>query len=481
MKSRRSNSVLWLAAGLLCSGMARAEAPKVGDPPEALNMRLVGLHDLQARSAYQPTIHKQGDHWIAYIGHHGGTDAIPNPVNPMTGKAEPNGTSILDVTDPAHPVYLKHIPGQEGTYESGGAQMVRVCDGATLPKADKSAVYMLRTFGSEAHEIWNVADPANPVLIRRLDGLKDTHKSWWECDTGIAFLVSGAPAWRTRRMTQVYDLSDPARPAKIRDFGLAGQEPGATGAVPTELHGPISTGPAGNRVYFGYGTDKGGILQIVDRDKLLHGPKEPIPPNLQYPEISRLNMSSLNGAHTAFPMPGMPIAEFARDKVGGTRDIVMIVDEAILNECGEARQMVWFADVTIESGPMVISNYTVPEASGSFCERGGRFGAHSSNESMAPVYYKKMAFISFFNAGVRALDVRDPYRPKEIGYFIPSVTRATDSRCVRVEGKDRCKTAIQTNNVEIDERGYIYAVDRANTGLHILELTGEARAAAGLQ
>jgi hypothetical protein len=481
MKSQRSSSALWLAAGLLCSGMARAEAPKVGDAPEALNMRLVGLHDLQARSAYQPTIHKQGDRWIAYIGHHGGTDAIPNPVNPMTGKAEPNGTSIVDVTDPAHPVYLKHIPGQEGTYESGGAQMVRVCDGATLPKAERSAVYMLRTFGSEAHEIWNVADPANPVLITRLDGLKDTHKSWWECDTGIAFLVSGAPGWRTRRMTQVYDLSDPARPAKIRDFGLVGQEPGATGAIPTELHGPISTGPAGNRVYFGYGTDKGGILQIVDRDKLLHGPKEPIAANLQYPEIARLYMSALNGAHTTFPMPGMPIAEFAKDKVGSTRDIVMIVDEAILNECGEARQMVWFADVTIESRPMVISNYTVPEASGSFCDRGGRFGAHSSSESMAPVYYKKIAFISFFNAGVRALDVRDPYHPKEIGYFIPSITQATDPRCVRSEGKERCKTAIQTNNVETDERGYVYAVDRANTGLHILELTGSAREAAGVE
>ena len=45
---------------------------------------------------------------------------------------------------------------------------------------------MLRTFGSEAHEIWNVADPASPVLLTRLAGLKDTHESWWECDTGIA-------------------------------------------------------------------------------------------------------------------------------------------------------------------------------------------------------------------------------------------------------------------------------------------------------
>ena len=49
-----------------------------------------------------------------------------------------------------------------------------------------------------------------------------------------------------------------------------------------------------------------------------------------------------------------------------------------------------------------------------------------------------------------------------------------------IDGKDRCKVAIQTNNVETDERGYIYIVDRANTGLHILELTGAARAVAGL-
>ncbi|MCP3473366.1 hypothetical protein NLM33_23940 [Bradyrhizobium sp. CCGUVB1N3] len=463
-----------------CSSVHAQKQQVIGAPPETSNMKLVGFNDLQARSAYQPTIHHQGDRWIAYIGHHGGTDDVPNPVNPLTGQAEPNGTSIVDVTDPAHPKYLRHLPGQEGKYESGGAQMVRVCDGKSLPKGDANAVYLLRTFGSEAHEIWNVADPANPVLVTRISGLKDTHKSWWECDTGIAYLVSGAPDWRTRRMTQVYDLSDPAHPQKIRDFGLPGQEPGATGAVPTELHGPISTGPTGNRVYFGYGTNKGGILQIVDREKLLNGGKEPTPENLRYPEIARLPMSAFNGAHTTFPMLDMPVAEFAEDKDGKTRDIVMIVDEAILNECGEARQMVWFADVTTETRPMMISSYTVPEASGQFCQRGGRFGSHSSNESMAPVYYKKMAFIAFFNAGVRALDIRDPYHPKEVGYFIPAITQATDKRCIPIEGGERCKVAIQTNNVETDDRGYIYIVDRANTGMHVLELTGPARAVAGL-
>ena len=65
-----------------------------------------------------------------------------------------------------------------------------------------------------------------------------------------------------------------------------------------------------------------------------------------------------------------------------------------------------------------------------------------------------------------------------MAYYIPAITANTEPRCVKVDGVDRCKIAIQTNNVEVDNRGYIYAADRANTGLHILSLTGEARAAA---
>ena len=141
--------------------------------------------------------------------------------------------------------------------------------------------------------------------------------------------------------------------------------------------------------------------------------------------------------------------------------------------------MVWFVDVTSEAKPMVVSSWSVPEESGHFCARGGRFGTHSSNESFAPVYYKRLMFFSYFNAGVRAVDIRDPYRPKEVGYYIPAITDKTDKRCVpNASGGESCKVAIQSNNVEVDDRGYIYIVDRANTGMHILELTGGARAIA---
>jgi hypothetical protein len=61
---------------------------------------------------------------------------------------------------------------------------------------------------------------------------------------------------------------------------------------------------------------------------------------------------------------------------------------------------------------------------------------------------------------------------------VPRTTANTHQRCVTVGGVERCKTAIQTNNVEVDDRGFVYIVDRANTGMHILEVTGEARAIA---
>ena len=68
-----------------------------------------------------------------------------------------------------------------------------------------------------------------------------------------------------------------------------------------------------------------------------------------------------------------------------------------------------------------------------------------------------------------------------VGYYIPAITSRTEQRCVGQGAEQRCKIAIQTNNVEVDDRGYIYAADRANTGLHIVELTGPARLVANFQ
>ena len=66
---------------------------------------------------------------------------------------------------------------------------------------------------------------------------------------------------------------------------------------------------------------------------------------------------------------------------------------------------------------------------------------------------------TFFNAGVRAYDIRDPYQPREIAYFVPGAPAMSPAG------------AIQLNDVYVDERRIVYTVDRFAGGLYILEMT----------
>jgi hypothetical protein len=474
--------------GLLAIVAAAAQAQATSEPErppqyqghgsESYNVRLVGHESLDGRSAYQPVtaFNPIRDQWYTYVGEHAG-----EAVNRLTGELEPNGTSIVRVTNPRRPRLVKHIPANGVDPETGEpqnqAQMVRICNGEDLPAGDPEKVYMLRSNGNISHEIWDVTRPRHPALVSTpVDGLSGTHKSFWDCATGIGYLVGGAPGWKTERMTQVFDLSDPAHPVHIRDFGLPGQEPTAPAGmpVPSEVHGGIQLG---NRFYNGYGTSAGGIFQILDVEKLLTGPAEPTVANLLFPQISRIGLPRFMGAHTTFPVLGIPVKD-DEDFYWDTRDIVVISNESTANECREAHEQVFLVDITDELNPFGISNYKVKESEGNFCQRGGRFGSHSSNENMNDDYYRKIVWIAYFNAGIRAVDIRDPFHPREVGKYIPATTENTAERCVdnnddRID--DVCKIAIQTNNLDTDDRNYVYAVDRANTGLHIVRPTGEAR------
>ena len=78
-----AKSMTFWACTLSCA--AAADAGHYSGQEEARNLRLVGFHDLAARSAYQPTIKRQGERWILYVGHHGG-----KAVNPLSYVNNPN-------------------------------------------------------------------------------------------------------------------------------------------------------------------------------------------------------------------------------------------------------------------------------------------------------------------------------------------------------------------------------------------------------
>jgi hypothetical protein len=119
---------------------------------------------------------------------------------------------------------------------------------------------------------------------------------------------------------------------------------------------------------------------------------------------------------------------------------VVLVSESFADRCQEdAHDMLFMVDITDAAHPFPVANYQVTEPSGNFCTRGGRFGAHSINWSYQKHFYKKLIVVSYFNAGVRVVDIRDPFHPREAGHYIPAPQGS--------------RGPIQTNNVEIDERG----------------------------
>jgi hypothetical protein len=71
--------------------------------------------------------------------------------------------------------------------------------------------------------------------------------------------------------------------------------------------------------------------------------------------------------------------------------------------------------------------------------------------------------VAYFNAGLRVVDIADPFHPREVGFYVPAPWGSKKTR----------GAAIQTNDVDLDYRGLIYLTDRAGHGMHVLEFTGK--------
>jgi hypothetical protein len=497
---------------------------------EASNMQRVGHTDLQGRPTYQPNVIQYPDgRYIAFVGQHSG---VPVPVpscptflpNPLNGNAcQNNGSMIIDVTDPRNPVEKALIPAPFAGTSVGQSQMVRMCLGSQLPGGTAGKVYLMRNVqggpaATQGYEVWDVTNVSAPTLASTFYGIRSTHKLWWECNTGIAYMPGSkntAPLWRQSQSMVIVDWSNPnAAPVYLRTFGLPGGQPGTSGPTVPSLHGPISAhehpdaekplaraaGPddiIGNRLYLAYGVGDDGVLQILDRKKLLPAPygtyagppDTPTDADLLSAQVGIMHMSPDQGGHTSMPVFGLKPPSIQKFNEFATRDIVLLASEATADglngRCNEAPHWSFIVDVTVENsktappgtkletnpwqGPMVLSTMSVDERSGAkyprgnYCGRGARFGVHSSEENFNNPMYGKLTALAYFNGGVRIWDIREPQAPVEVAFYVPEANANTDP------------DGYMTNNVEIDDRGYVYVVDRNGAGLDILQLTGPAK------
>jgi len=516
-KSGKTRLIASSAATLAVFAFSAGSALAISQSGEQKDMQLVGHVDLQGRGSYQPNFIEYPDgRIIAFAGLHPSPNLNGVPAgavkNPLNGNvAEHNGTMIIDITDPKNPVQKFHIPGSAG----GTYTMVRPCLGSDLPLGTHGHVYLLRGVqgGSlSGYEVWDVTNVEAPVLASALRGLRSTHKDWWECKTGIAYMPgskSTGPLWRQSQSMVIVDWSNPnAPPRYLRTHGLPGGQPSGTGPVPTSLHGAISAHDhpnaagklvsgvdvIGNRVYAAWGVGSNGVVQILDRTKLLpppYGtfagdPDDPTNAQLTSAQVGYLNMSPDQGGHTTMPVFGVAPKSLQCSSTacpGATphlRDLIIDTSEA--GNC-DSQHWGFVIDVSTENsigvkqdiwqGPQVLSTLWVdPQRGekyprGNYCLRGQRFGTHSTEENFRNPYYGRLVFTSYFNAGVRAWDITDPQGANEAAFYVPV---GPVNHCGK--GTD---CSYMTNNVEVDNRGYIIIVDRIGSGMDILQLHGKAR------
>lgn len=495
-------------------------APKAlnADGSDTFNTVWLGHNDLQGRVVYQTTVHSQNGHVIAYSGHFNGT-----MLNPMTGNMEINGTSIVDVTDPTNPIYLKHLIA-----DKGGARMAKLCDGNVLPNAKangiQNKVFLLRENGAVSHEVWDVTTPANPTLVSTpVSGLDVTHRSWWDCSTGIAYIVGGAtksatapdgwnPNSSPNQHLKIYDLSNPAHPKYIMDFGYPGQNPGSkavmpgtTNLVPPGVHGPIvvSTfnGRTVDRIYMPYGVSSDGFFTINQLSKVLpppYGtavyadPSKPTDAELLQGQIGIIYEPGAEGGHSMMPVYGVPLTQYSNFTSNNVRDLAVISSEEVDNRCTGAPHLLYLMDITqtvgagghtsAEQHPWPMSAITVNDFSGrpNYCSRGTRFGVHAPDESFFAPYYGKLVVSAWFDAGLRVTDIRDPYHPVEVAHFVPPVTSFTQPSTSTINGVAYSMLDVSCDNPDVDDAGLLYCGDRVGGGLDIVQLTGPAAAIGGV-
>ena len=103
----------------------------------------------------------------------------------------------------------------------------------------------------------------------------------------------------------------------------------------------------------------------------------------------------------------------------------------------------WVFDVSDLANIEPLSIYEVSELDSPWSRATpGRFDAHQFQEHMKDT----LVYCAWFAGGLRIVDIADPLAPREVGYYIPEPAKG--------------KAAPQTNDVDVDDRGLIYIVDR---------------------
>jgi len=411
-------------------------------PDYARNMRLVGHCDQGGRpDGVQIMVHRG----YAYIGH-------------MFSQ----GFSVIDVRDPKNPRAVNYLAAPPGTWNihlQAHDDLLLVVNAkdmfAAAEFADERAYYRGQlgsvvgtAQATAARRDWTaglaVYDISRPAAPRRIGFMPvdggGIHRIWYV--GGRWAYVSALLDGFTDYIFMTVDMTDPAKPRAAGRYWIpgmnlaAGETPAWPAASRCGLHHAIVNGDTAYAAWRDAGMV---VLDIADRED----PKLVVHRNWCPPFGG--------GTHNCLPLPD--------------RQLLVVLDEAVLDHQEDGLKLIWIFDNRVPANPVSISTFPTP-AETDYAAKGGHFGPHNLHENRPGSFVSsELIFTTYQNAGVRVFDIRDQYRPSEVGAWVPPApARMMDHRPKR----DR---VIQSADVFVDSDGLIYSTDY-NAGLFILEYGG---------
>lgn len=404
------------------------------------NMKLIGHSPIGGRGdGLQLMVHRG----FAYVAH------------PWS-----QGFSIVDVRDAKKPGAVTYVPAPANTWNihlQTHDDLLLVINALDLfadveTFADEKTYYTKSVgdtvAGSGRKRAWSagmsvfdISVPDRPRKIGELtiDGV-GFHRLWYV--GGRYAYASALFDGFTDYIFVTIDMADPTRPEIVGRWWLPGMNKAA---------GEVSTAPDGKRYALHHALVSGDTAYACWRDGglTLLDIKDHANPKL----IAHRNWSPPfgGGTHSPLPLPG--------------RDLLVVADEAVLDHEEDGRKHTWIFDIREPTNPVSISTFPIP-AEADYVAKGGHFGPHNLHENRPGSFVSEtLIFATWQNAGIRAFDITDPYRPRETGALVPAgPTEMTDRRA----GRPR---VIQSADVFVDAAGIIYATDY-NAGLAIIEYGG---------
>lgn len=411
-------------------------------PDFAHNMRLIGHSDQGGRAdGVQLMVHRG----YAYIGH-------------MFSK----GFSVVDVCDPRNPKAVAYQPAPPNTWNihlQTHDDLLLVINAKDMFAAtefqDEREYYQgalgrkVGTAQATSHSrnwraglaVYDISQGDSPreIGFMPIEG-GGIHRVWYVGGRWAyaSALIDGFSDY----MFITIDMSDPTCPREAGRFWLPGMHV-AAGETPSwdpsrryGLHHPIVHG---DTAYCAWRDAGLVVLDVTDRSK----------PKL----VTHRNWSPPfgGGTHNCLPLPD--------------RDLLVVLDEAVLDHQEDGEKPVWIFDVRDRSNPISISTFPSP-SDFDYKSKPGHFGPHNLHENRPESFVSSdLIFTTYQNSGVRVFDIRNQFQPSEVGAFVPpQPARLMDHRPNRAK-------VIQSCDVFVDAHGLIYSTDY-NGGLYIVEFGG---------